>query len=382
MNILLVSEHAVHIGGIGTVIDQLCLGLKQLGHRCYLYTSHAVPPGHNELLFDGIVTAALAAPARLTDISQQRANRIAFRTFADAVAQWQIDLVHCHEIHRSLYTAGRACQLPIVASSHGGIFHKRYKKPRVIAAYRRFANNINCVTVLNSAMAETLEQRFGQLFKVVIIANGIEDSWLQDQPSPHKDILLCAGRLSADKCYDLAITAYAASSSRERYPLVIAGAGDTEAELRSRATERGIAIVNGMPSSAGATPNSVYFTGYQTGAAKKALFARARLFLHPSRLEAFGIVLLEAMAQQALPVCANLATYHSQFPAQQFHLHYVPTYDTQDWASAIDQYADSPQLGALCEDNRIAVEHFAWSHIFRRYLDCYELAMADRRGVS
>lgn len=382
MNILFVSEHAVHIGGIGTVIDQLCLGLKQLGHHCYLYTSHAVPPGHNERLFDGIVTAALAAPARLTDISQQRANRLAFNTFADAVEQWQIDLVHCHEIHRSLYTAGRACQLPIVASSHGGVFHKRYKKPRVIAAYRRFADHISCVTVLNSAMAETLEQRFGQLFKVATIANGIEDSWLQDEPSPHKDILLCAGRLSADKCYDLAITAYAASSCRARYPLVIAGAGDTEAELRARATERGIAIVNGLPASAGATPNTVYFTGYQTGSAKKALFARARLFLHPSRLEAFGIVLLEAMAQQALPVCASLPTYHSQFPAQQFHLHYVTTYDTQDWANAIDHCADSTQRQVFCEHNRDAVERFAWSHIFQRYLDCYELALAETQAAT
>lgn len=380
MNILLVSEHAVHMGGIGTVIDQLCLGLKQLGHRCYLYTSHAVPAGHNGPLFDGIVTAELAAPARVTDLSQQRANRLAFKTFADAVEHWQIDLVHCHEIHRSLYTAGRACQLPIVASSHGGVFHKRYKKNRVIAAYRRFAANISCVTVLNSAMAETLELRFGELFKVVTIGNGIDDSWLRDPPSPHKDILLCAGRLSADKCYDLAITAYAACSSRERYALVIAGAGDTEAELRALARQLSITIVNGMPGSDDANPNTVYFTGYQTGAVKKSLFARARLFLHPSRLEAFGIVLLEAMAQQALPLCASLATYHSQFPAQQFQLHYEATAEAQDWARAIDQWTDSPQLGALCKHNHIAVEQFAWSHIFQRYLDCYELAIADSRG--
>jgi glycosyltransferase involved in cell wall biosynthesis len=379
MNILFVSEHAVHIGGIGAVIHQLCLGLQQLGHRCYLYTSQPVPAQYDdELLFDGIATGPLAAPARISDLRQQRANRQAFRAFSAAMQQWQIDLVHCHEIHRSLYTAGRASLRPIVASSHGGVFHQRYKKSRVIAAYRRFVDKVSCITVLNSAMADTLQQRFGALFKVVTIANGIEDSWLVDEPQQHKDILLCAGRLSADKCYDLAIDAYAASSSRQRYALVIAGEGDTRADLEARATQHQIPIIRGLPATAAAT-NTLYFTGYQTGSSKKALFARARLFLHPSRFEAFGIVLLEAMAQGALPLCADLATYRSQFPAQDFHLCYVAQFAAVDWAKAIDDSAGLPTLATLSRDNHRAVSCFAWGHIFQRYLDCYQAAIADNR---
>jgi glycosyltransferase involved in cell wall biosynthesis len=282
--------------------------------------------------------------------------------------------VHCHEVHRSLYTAGLVANCAIIASSHGGIFHKRYRKQRVICAYRRFADKVSCVTVLNTAMADALQQRFGSLFAAEIIPNGIEDSWLAAPPERQKDILLGAGRLSADKCYDLAIDAYAASQSRQHLALVIAGEGDTEAELEARASAQQLAVLREMPTKARA--NTVYFSGYQTGANKMELFARARLLLHPSRFEAFGIVLLEAMAQKALPVCADLPTYRSQFAADRFHLQYITPYEVQAWARGIDECGDAAELAAAVAANHSAVAAFAWSRIFQRYLACYQAAAA------
>ncbi len=375
MRILFVSEHAVHYGGIGAVIQQLCLGLKQRGHQCFLYTGQAIPDEDGELWFDGVVTGPLAAPARVSDLTQHRSNRQAFSALAAAIEHWQVDLVHCHEVHRSLYTAAHSTDRPIVASSHGGVFHKRYRKKRVIRAYRAIGPRVSCLTVLNAAMADAARQRFGKLFEIVTIPNGIEDDWLNEATGGPRDILLCAGRLSQDKCYDLAVDAYAASSTRRQLPLVIAGEGEAEGEIIARAHANHINIVRGMPDEA--APDTLYLAGYQTGSNKRQLFARARLFLHPSRFEAFGIVLLEAMAQGAMPLCADLPTYRSQFPPPGYRLHYVDRAEASPWARAIDTCALSPELATWCRNNRQAVKAFAWSNIFEQYMDCYRTAMAD-----
>lgn len=375
MNILFVSEHAVHFGGIGAVIHQLCLGLQLRGHRCYLYTDKP-PPADSDLLFDGIERGPLAAPARITDRAQHHKNRHAFRAMSSTLQHWRIDLVHCHEIHRSLFTAAHSAQCPIVVSSHGGVFHRRYQKRRLVRQYRRLAGKVSCVTVLNPAMQEALRQRFGDLFSTVTIANGIEDSWLTDDLAGQRDILLGVGRLSADKCYGLALDAYAASSSRQHYPLVIAGDGDEQHKLARSAQAHGIDAQYAMPDTA--IPNTLYLTGYRSESSKKALYARARLFLHPSRFEAFGIVLLEAMAQGALPLCAGLATYQSQFPAGEFTLDYIAP-DIQAWASAIDQRCSSGDLSPLVEANRKSLGSFCWSQIFERYMNVYSRALQERK---
>ncbi len=381
MNVLFISEHAVHIGGIGAVIEQLCRGLKKQGHNCYLYCSQQMALEPGATLFDGIHIGPLAAPARRTDLRQYIANRAAYREVAAFLQQWHIDLIHCHEVHRSLYTAGNVAHQPIVASSHGGVFHKRYKKPRVIAAYQRFAKRVYCVTVLNSAMEYTLKQRFGSMFKSVVVANGIADEWLRDEPRSSRDILLCVGRLSADKCYDLAIDAYAASAARHRYGLVIAGSGATREELEACARTQQLAIVDAAPP-ANAAANTVYFAGYQIGVNKKALFARARLLLHPSRFEAFGIVLLEAMAQYALPLCANLETYRSQFPPPEFYVAYVEQPLASEWARVIDHNSERPDLATLTSANQQAVQRFAWSRIYQQYYACYEAALAASQAPA
>lgn len=97
---------------------------------------------------------------------------------------------------------------------------------------------------------------------------------------------LVAGRLATDKGVDVAITACAA----EGLPLVVAGAGPQEAQLRALAARLG---------------GDVTFAG-RVGAAELArLRAGAALALVPSRLaESFGLSCAEAMAA-GLPVAAS-----------------------------------------------------------------------------
>jgi glycosyltransferase involved in cell wall biosynthesis len=99
---------------------------------------------------------------------------------------------------------------------------------------------------------------------------------------------LFAGRLAHDKGPDLAIAACAA----ERIPLVVAGDGPQEGELRALAARLG---------------GEVTFSGRVDGAELARLRAGAALAIVPSRLsETFGLSCAEAMAA-GLPVAATRA---------------------------------------------------------------------------
>jgi len=99
--------------------------------------------------------------------------------------------------------------------------------------------------------------------------------------TPTRPFIVAAGRLVRQKGFDLLIDAYASCLEAREFELVILGEGPLEADLKRRAQALGVGAV-------------VRFVGFQAN--PWAWFARARLFVLPSRWEGFGNVVAEAMA--------------------------------------------------------------------------------------
>jgi glycosyltransferase involved in cell wall biosynthesis len=99
--------------------------------------------------------------------------------------------------------------------------------------------------------------------------------------APPGPFIVAAGRLVRQKGFDLLIKAFADSERAREHRLVILGEGVLEAELKRQAAELGVA-------------DRVSFPGFQAN--PWAWFARADLFVLPSRWEGFGNVVAEAMA--------------------------------------------------------------------------------------
>ncbi|MHB8527989.1 MAG: glycosyltransferase [Caulobacteraceae bacterium] len=123
--------------------------------------------------------------------------------------------------------------------------------------------------------------------RIRVIHNPIDLEEIQrrsHEPLPvpqERDFIVTAGRLEYQKGHDVLLEAFAASEAARGLDLVILGRGSLERELKRQAAELGVA-------------HRVKFPGFSTN--PWAWFARARLFVLPSRWEGFPSVVAEALA--------------------------------------------------------------------------------------
>lgn len=159
----------------------------------------------------------------------------------------------------------------------------------------RLLNEIDRLCAVSAASRdELLEQRPHLAPRSGVIYNGLPLPGVEPAPldfdAPR---LLCLGRLSPEKGFDLAIEAFARLRGRfARARLVIAGVGPQEKSLQQQAEALGVRA-------------AVEFAGPVRGEQVSQLINACTAMLVPSRCrEGFGLVAIEA-AQMARPVVAT-----------------------------------------------------------------------------
>ncbi len=184
-------------------------------------------------------------------------------------------------------------------------------------------------------------------------------------------VILAVGRLVPYKGFDVLIDAARELTAGCR--IVIVGGGERRAELEARIRERQVA-------------DRIVLAGQLDDDALRRLFQRAAIFCLPSvsRAEAFGVVLLEAMAR-GLPIVASDIT-GSGVPWVNLHgvtgLN-VPAGDASALAAALTQLlADPKRRAKMGREARHRYEtEFTSALATRRFMDLYR-ALAGRRVVD
>ena len=206
------------------------------------------------------------------------------------------DLVHTHLVHGDVYgaVAARRLRIPYVSTRHND---DRYLLGPFRYVDRAFASRARRLIAISDAVRCFLEAAGHDRRKLVTVRYGLDELPVEpSEPTPAKagippgaPLALAIGRLIEQKDHATLLRAFAqVRKTQPRVRLAILGSGPLEAATRALARELGIADAVALP---GQTAPRDWLT-------------RADVFVHTSRWEGFGIVLLEAMLAR-LPVVAT-----------------------------------------------------------------------------
>lgn len=192
--------------------------------------------------------------------------------------------------------------------------------------------------------------------KSSVVLNAMPEIAFETQPG--RDLsLLCAGRLSPEKQFDVALRAV------QRLPgvcLRIAGSGPQLAELMLLAESLGIA-------------SRVTFLGRLDRKLLQQEMRNAWAVLIPSRIEGFGLVALEA-AQAGTPVIASRVGGLAEIVDHGQTGLLVDSFDEDEWAQTIARILHTPQLRSeLGQAARLRCrQKFSWDQFRVEYLKLYQ----------
>jgi glycosyltransferase involved in cell wall biosynthesis len=220
----------------------------------------------------------------------------------------KVDLVHCHSpfsASRVALRLARIHQLPLVAT-----FHSKYRddliravpiRPLVDRRIRRivrFFENADEVWIPSQSAVDTLRE-YGYTGPVRVAEPGTDMAPTRDaaqararaeqilNTNGHRPVLLYVGQLVWEKNLELLMRALRELwSAGSRFAMAFIGEGYARADLAELATRFGLS-------------DRICFPGVvRDRDALKACYARADLFLFPSRYDTHGLVVREAAAQR------------------------------------------------------------------------------------
>ncbi len=379
---LVASSFHPHTGGVEEHVRHVARLLSARGHDVEVWT---VDRGEHlgTAVVDGVTVRYLPAPLPARTL---RALVRAAVTIPGAWLAWQRafrrlrpDVLHvqCFGPNGVYGTALKSRRrVPLVVSSHGetfadarGIFDRSALSQ---AALRRALSVAEAVTGCSTFVLDDLRTRFG-LVGGQVVPNGIdaEDDLVSELPPlwPSADgirVVVAYGRVEHNKGFDLLLRAVARMGPDVH--VVVGGDGTARPELEALAAGLGIA-------------DRAHFPGRLSRAQVLGAVSAADVLVVPSRVEAFGIVALEAWRGGA-PLVMTSHGGAADFVTDGHDGLVVDPEDTAALTAAIDRVLTDPGLAQrLVEAASVSVRGFTWDRVVDDYEAIYDQVVRPTRDV-
>jgi len=378
MRIALVGdEYYPDIGGAPQYALELSLQLVKLGVETVVIT-HKHPGQAEEEKIDGVKIRRVKG--WVLDHPHRTFSPLLFCRCYKYILDEKFDVVHGLDVYSTMALMvipfARIFRIPCVLTCHTvrgspfSIFWQRllgwvfmFSKPDRLVAVSQASANF-------SRLLGFSEKR------VTVVPNGVdlscfnrkidaslmrEELGISDEP-----LLVTALRLIKGKSPDLLISAFA--RVLEVVPdakLVIAGSGQEEDNLAHQIQELNIT-------------NSVFMVGRLPKEKVAQLMAAADVFVLPSRIESFGLTLLEASAAGLPVVCSNAGGVPEIFQDGYNGLLYPPG-DDDAMAKAIIRLLQNRELAKKISANAMETAgKFTWERTVEQTLQVYREVLQER----
>lgn len=358
------------LGGIEGHVATVARGQARRGHQVTVLTTRPGGLGTRTTIEDGVEVIRAGAPmtARSTPLAPTLATSF-------LRARRQVDVVHVH----LPFPPGELLGLlpgrkPIlIASYHSDIVKQRWIGALWRPWQRRLLVRADRVLVASHAYRARSRQLVAPA-RTAIVPYGIDLQRFEPDTEPTRaaaarwrerfagPIVLFVGRLRYYKGIEHLIDAASRIADAQ---VLIVGSGPEGERLRRRAA-------------AGSAASRIHFLGDISDDELPALYAAADVFVLPSTQpsEAFGIVLVEAMAAGTPVISTEIGTGTSEINVDGHTGIVVPRADSEALARAIDDVLqDADRRRALGEAAREhARAHFDQESMIDRIIDHYRRA--------
>ncbi|MGR0218607.1 glycosyltransferase family 4 protein [Agromyces sp. ZXT2-6] len=377
---LVSSSYAPYTGGVEEHVRRVAHELRDSGLDVEVWT---VDRGESlgVLDDDGVTVRYLPTPLPAASPGAAyrflRAARPAWRQWAGARRKFAPDLLHVHCFGpNGAYALAmhRRFRIPLIVTSHGEVVgddHAVFARSRTLrTALRRALASAAVVTAPSEFVLDDLRRNHGLVGGTVVpngVALDLRDDASDGRRAPTGRYLLGVGRLGRMKGFDLLIDAFARAELPSDIRLVIVGDGPERDRLREAVARLSLG-------------DRVRFTGRLDAEGVAHAMSNALAVVVPSRVEAFGIVALEAWRSGTALVMTNRGGAPG-FVRDGVDGILVDPEDRGALAGALARVSSDEVLRSrLGAAGRSRVGEFTWARVARAYEELYAAASARGSG--
>jgi glycogen synthase len=372
---LLPSAYAPSVGGVEELTRRLGDQLVAGGDQVEIWTIRHPRHLPADELVGGLrvrrfgMPMPRSRPAPLARFPAAAAG--ALWTLSRAAAEFRPDLLHvqCFSANGVYATALAAWKrLPLVVTLQGETVmddQDIYERSAALRAGLRLGvRRAAAVTACSRFTLDDAVARFGLgRGRGLVVPNGVETTGDAGTPRPitvpFDRFVLGLGRVVAKKGFDLLLEAFARLAPwRPDLGLVLAGDGPARDGLADQAARLGLA-------------GRVHFAGALGRAEVAWAMGAAQVFVLPSRVEPFGIVVLEAL-RAGRPVVVSSRGGAGEIVRHEREGLVADPMDSAQLAGSIARLLDDPELARrLAEAGRRRVLDFDWGGVAGEYREIY-----------
>lgn len=367
--------------GVSDVLENVCVRLPRYGVEPLIVCDSTETESFS--LRTGIpALRAQMLPGWLKPVRQIEAAKV----LLEIARKKHVNLCHAHAVSspaRSALMLKNRLGIPFVLTSHGELtpaYRSREKWSRTrLARAKRALFLADAVTHLNDRMQSYALELSELKGDNLVIPNGCDVKWWRgalpaEAVKPSRPYFLALGRLTALKGPDALIRAERkVLDSGLDVSLAFAGTGEEEENLKKLARSLEIPVYEGPEYLAAAGKPGVIFCGFVEGDAKRVLVRNSALIAHPNKVtEAFGIVLVEAMAAGKPFVCYGLPTFEGIAADGVTGRVVSPVGDEEEFAKAVISLLEDPaKRESIGMGNFAEASKYDWDDITEQYAKLY-----------